>query len=83
MLRLWLQSTLPSYALTRRKARPMHNRRRRSMDVYKPAGVLSDMVRHNFDKWNKNLKNRPQIECAHQQYKRMKAKFLFSNFSVL
>jgi len=45
------------------------------LDVYKPAEALSEMVWHDFDKWNK-------IECIHQQYKRMKAKFPISNFNV-
>ena len=43
------------------------------VDVYKPAEALSDMIRHDFDKWNK-------IECVHQQYKTMKAEFPISIF---
>jgi hypothetical protein len=43
------------------------------LDVYKLAEELSDMVWHDFDKWNK-------IECIHQEYKSMKTQFLISNF---
>jgi hypothetical protein len=43
------------------------------LDVYKPAEALSDMIRHDFDKWNK-------IECVHKQYKSMKAEFPISIF---
>jgi hypothetical protein len=45
------------------------------LDVYKlkPAEALSDMVWRDYDKWNK-------IECVHQQYKSMKAKFPISIF---
>jgi hypothetical protein len=27
------------------------------LDVYKPAEAISDMVWHNFDKWNKKVQN--------------------------
>jgi len=27
------------------------------LDVYKPAEELSDMVWHDFDKWNKKIQN--------------------------
>jgi len=37
------------------------------LDVYKLAEALSDMVWHDFDKWNKS----------------MKSKFPISNFNVL
>jgi hypothetical protein len=43
------------------------------LDVYKQEEALSDVIRHDFDKWNK-------IECLHRQYKSMKAKFLISTF---
>ena len=58
------------------------------LDVYKPAEALSEMIRHNFDKWNK-------IECVHQLFDRahaegspktvqkhegMKTQFPISNF---
>ncbi|MCF8045600.1 MAG: four helix bundle protein [Desulfarculaceae bacterium] len=27
------------------------------LDVYQPAEELSDMIRHDFDKWNKKVQN--------------------------
>ena len=52
------------------------------LDVYKLVEELSDMMWHDFDKWNKSWKAQPKIENAYQQHKSMKAKFLISNFNV-
>jgi len=47
----------------KRKARKLESRNSREMkrvyelDVYKPAEALSDMLWHDFDKWNKKVQN--------------------------
>jgi hypothetical protein len=53
------------------------------LDVYKPAEELSDMVWHDFDKWNKKVQNTVGYQIIRSSKTVQKHESRISNFYFL